>query len=198
MSTHDTHENDSAATGGEGAATSDLADLRAQAKALTADLPGPLARIKLTLGEASLEVEWQAPPAAAVVAVPQPMAPGGGAPVSGAAAASAAAPASAAVGEATAGGGEAAYGLSVVPDVPDGTPVEAPLVGTFYRAGAPEDPPFVEVGDRVEAGQQVAILEAMKLLNSIEAPVSGTVSAIVAGNGEMVEFGQVLLYIQEG
>ncbi|MFN8099726.1 MAG: acetyl-CoA carboxylase biotin carboxyl carrier protein subunit [Dermatophilaceae bacterium] len=197
--------------GGAGAGHGALDELRAAAKALTADLPGPLARIRLSRGEATLEVEWQAPPAplapvvvAAPVTGPVGMPTIAGSPSSPGTPASPGTPVSLGGGEPDAGGGGTAYAmsagpaLSVVPDLPIGTPVEAPLVGTFYRSSSPDAAPFVEVGDRVEEGQQIAILEAMKLLNSIEAPVCGTVAEILVRNGEMVEFGQVLLTIQEG
>lgn len=69
------------------------------------------------------------------------------------------------------------------------------LVGLFYRASAPDKPPFVQVGDRVEEGQTLAIVEAMKMLNPIEADCAGRVVAIVPGDGEMVEFGSPLFII---
>jgi acetyl-CoA carboxylase biotin carboxyl carrier protein len=74
--------------------------------------------------------------------------------------------------------------------------VRAPLVGVFYRRPAPESPPFVEVGQRVEVGQQVAVVEAMKMFNSITTPVAGLVVDIPVGNGDIVEFDQVLVTIQ--
>ncbi|MBD2137626.1 acetyl-CoA carboxylase biotin carboxyl carrier protein [Anabaena sp. FACHB-1237] len=73
--------------------------------------------------------------------------------------------------------------------------VPSPMVGTFYRASAPGESPFVEVGDRVKAGQTVCIIEAMKLMNEIEAEVSGQVMEILVQNGEPVEFGQPLMRI---
>ena len=73
--------------------------------------------------------------------------------------------------------------------------VTSPMVGTFYRAPAPDAPPYVETGDRVERGQTVCILEAMKLMNELEAEVSGTVREICVENAEPVEFGQVLFRI---
>ena len=76
-----------------------------------------------------------------------------------------------------------------------GVEVESPMVGTFYRAPAPDAPPYVEVGDRVSKGQTLCILEAMKLMNELEAEVSGTVKEICIGNGEPVEYGQVLFRI---
>lgn len=73
--------------------------------------------------------------------------------------------------------------------------VPSPMVGTFYRAPAPSEPPFVEVGDRVKNGQTVCIIEAMKLMNEIEAEVNGQVMEILVGNGEPVEYGQPLMRI---
>jgi acetyl-CoA carboxylase biotin carboxyl carrier protein len=74
--------------------------------------------------------------------------------------------------------------------------VTAPMVGTFYRAPAPDEPPFVKVGDRVSIGQTVCIIEAMKLMNEIEAEVSGQVMEIVVDNAQPVEYEQVLMRIQ--
>ena len=73
--------------------------------------------------------------------------------------------------------------------------IPSPMVGTFYRAPAPGEPPFVEVGDRVRSGQTVCIIEAMKLMNEIEAEVSGQVMEILVQNGEPVEYGQPLMRI---
>jgi acetyl-CoA carboxylase biotin carboxyl carrier protein len=73
--------------------------------------------------------------------------------------------------------------------------ISSPMVGTFYRAPAPGEAPFVEVGDRVRAGQTVCIIEAMKLMNEIEAEVSGQVMEILVQNGEPVEYGQPLMRI---
>jgi acetyl-CoA carboxylase biotin carboxyl carrier protein len=75
------------------------------------------------------------------------------------------------------------------------TEVTSPMVGTFYRAPAPDADPFVEVGDRVKVGQTLCILEAMKLMNELEAEVSGVISEIAVENAEPVEYGQVLFRI---
>jgi acetyl-CoA carboxylase biotin carboxyl carrier protein len=72
------------------------------------------------------------------------------------------------------------------------------MVGTFYRAPAPGEPPFVEIGIRINAGQPVCVLEAMKLMNELEAEVSGEVVEILVENGTPVEFGQVLMRIKPG
>ncbi|WP_019855695.1 acetyl-CoA carboxylase biotin carboxyl carrier protein [Actinopolyspora mortivallis] len=76
------------------------------------------------------------------------------------------------------------------------TAVRAPLVGTFYRAPAPGEDPFVEIGTIVEQGQQLAIIEAMKLMNPISAPVSGRVVSITGTEAELVEYDQVLFEIE--
>jgi len=74
--------------------------------------------------------------------------------------------------------------------------VRAPMVGTFYRAPAPDAAPYVEIGQRVEAGSTVCIIEVMKLMNSIEAGASGVVREIPAENAGAVEHGQVLMVIE--
>jgi acetyl-CoA carboxylase biotin carboxyl carrier protein len=74
--------------------------------------------------------------------------------------------------------------------------VTAPMVGTFYRASAPGEPAFVELGSRISAGQTICILEAMKLMNELEAEVSGEVVEILVENGTPVEFGQVLMRVR--
>lgn len=74
--------------------------------------------------------------------------------------------------------------------------VKAPIVGTFYRAPAPDAPPYVKEGDRVEKGQVLCIIEAMKLMNEIESEVSGIVRKILVQNGEPVEYGQPLFLIE--
>ena len=76
--------------------------------------------------------------------------------------------------------------------------ITAPMVGTFYRSPAPGEPAFVEVGSRISAGQPVCILEAMKLMNELEAEISGEVVEILLENGTPVEFGQVLMRIKPG
>ncbi|MBE9178212.1 acetyl-CoA carboxylase biotin carboxyl carrier protein [Oculatella sp. LEGE 06141] len=76
--------------------------------------------------------------------------------------------------------------------------ITSPMVGTFYRSPAPDEPPFVEVGDRIRSGQTVCIIEAMKLMNEIEAEVSGEVVDVLVENGEPVEYGQVLMRVNPG
>ena len=102
----------------------------------------------------------------------------------------------------------AAAPASVVPAEPASAPpastatrsdlleVTAPMVGTFYRAPAPGEPSFVEVGSRINVGQTVCILEAMKLMNELESEVGGEVVEILVDNGTPVEFGQVLMRVK--
>ena len=73
--------------------------------------------------------------------------------------------------------------------------VTSPMVGTFYRAPAPDAPPYVETGGRVAKGETLCIIEAMKLMNELEAELAGTVREILVENGEPVEYGQVLFRI---
>ena len=80
--------------------------------------------------------------------------------------------------------------------VPEGViAIRAPMLGTFYRAPAPNEKPFVEVGQQVNADDTVCMIEVMKLFNSIRAGVNGTVTKILVENGGMVEFNQVLIHI---
>lgn len=84
---------------------------------------------------------------------------------------------------------------AAVADEPKGHQVKSPMVGTFYRAPGPGAKDFVEVGQTVKPGDTLCIIEAMKLLNEIEAEVAGTVKEILAENGQAVEYGQVLFVI---
>ncbi|MFZ4640791.1 MAG: acetyl-CoA carboxylase biotin carboxyl carrier protein [Nodosilinea sp.] len=79
---------------------------------------------------------------------------------------------------------------------PELTPITSPMVGTFYRSPAPDEPPFVETGDRIRSGQTVCIIEAMKLMNELEAEVAGEVVEILVNNGEPIEFGQTLMLVR--
>ena len=74
--------------------------------------------------------------------------------------------------------------------------IVSPMVGTFYKSMSPDAQPFVEVGQTVAAGQVVCIIEAMKLMNEIEAEVSGKIVEICIEDGQPVEFGQVLMYLE--
>lgn len=130
-----------------------------------------LSAFELKCDEFELRIEAQAAAVAAPVAV---------------AAAAAAAPVPTAASTATA----------EAPETFSGTPVEAPLVGVFYSAPSPEEPPFIEVGQQVKKGDTLFIIEAMKTMNEITAPCDGTVSRILAQNGDMVEYKQVLVVIE--
>jgi acetyl-CoA carboxylase biotin carboxyl carrier protein len=79
----------------------------------------------------------------------------------------------------------------------DGFEVTAPMVGTFYAASSPGAAPYIQVGDRISEGDTLCIIEAMKMMNQIEADVSGVVKSIRIQNGEPVEFGQVLFVIDQ-
>jgi acetyl-CoA carboxylase biotin carboxyl carrier protein len=78
------------------------------------------------------------------------------------------------------------------------TVVTSPLVGTFYRSPSPEDPPYTEVGQQVEKGQVLCIVEAMKLMNQIKAEISGRLVEVLVKNGQPVEFDQPLFRIDPG
>lgn len=80
--------------------------------------------------------------------------------------------------------------------IPDGEPVLAPMVGTFYASSSPDSPPFVTMGQSVGVGDTLCIIEAMKMFNQIESDVVGTVVAILAENGQPVEYDQPLFVIR--
>ena len=86
--------------------------------------------------------------------------------------------------------------VEVEKEAPKGTPITSPMVGTFYAAPSPDAEPFVEVGKSISAGDVVCIVEAMKLMNEIKAECSGKISQICVKNGDPVEFGQVLMYVE--
>lgn len=125
-------------------------------------------RVRIALGAASIEVEWDSQET--------PGAP---------------APAGQYLGGAGAAGGAGAE----VQTVFEGHRECAPLVGTFYAAPSPGAPPFVQPGDRVETGQQLGIIEAMKLMNPLEATRPGRVVEVLVGDGEPVEYGEPLVLI---
>mgnify|MGYP001823046151 CR=1 FL=1 len=135
-----------------------------------------IAEIEITEGEESVRISRYAP-GAPVAAAPVATAPVA-APAAPAPAPAAAAP---------------------VPEVTedDGFEVTAPMVGTFYAASSPGAAPYIQVGDRVNEGDTLCIIEAMKMMNQIEADVSGIVKSIRIQNGEPVEFGQVLFVIDQ-
>ncbi|MFK7814830.1 MAG: acetyl-CoA carboxylase biotin carboxyl carrier protein [Gammaproteobacteria bacterium] len=91
---------------------------------------------------------------------------------------------------------EAAPAADAPDSVPSGHSVKSPMVGTYYEAPAPEQPSFVEVGKSVKVGETLCIIEAMKMLNQIEADKSGVIKAILVENAQPVEFGQALFIIE--
>ena len=134
-----------------------------------------IAEIEITEGEESVRISRHASSVAAAPAAP--------APAPAAAPASAAAPAAPAAAPAAMDEG--------------GHAVTAPMVGTYYSAPSPGSPPFVQVGDRVGEGDTLCIVEAMKMMNQIEAEVSGVIKSIRVQNGEPVEYGQILFVIDQ-
>ena len=133
-----------------------------------------IAEIEITEGEESVRISRYSPnaPAAPVaMAVPAPLA----------VAAPAAAPAP----------------VPAAEPEEDGFEVAAPMVGTFYASASPGAAPYVQVGDRVNEGDTLCIIEAMKMMNQIEAEVSGVIKSIRVQNGEPVEYGQTLVVIDQ-
>ena len=95
--------------------------------------------------------------------------------------------------------GEAAPAAAPVAEVaaaPTGHVVKSPMVGTFYRSASPGSKPFAEVGAAIKEGDAICIVEAMKIMNEIEADMSGTVSKILVENGQAVEYGQPLFIVE--
>ncbi|SFU98099.1 biotin carboxyl carrier protein [Polaromonas sp. YR568] len=97
---------------------------------------------------------------------------------------------------APAAGAPAAPVAEAAPAAPAGHSVKSPMVGTFYRSASPGAKPFVELGSVVKEGETICIIEAMKILNEIEADKSGTVTKILSENGQAVEYGQPLFIIE--
>ncbi len=144
-----------------------------------------IAEIEITEGEESVRISRYAS-GAPVVAAPAP------APVAVAAPAAPAPAPAAAPAESAPAPAPAAEASDE-----DGFEVAAPMVGTYYSAASPGAAPYVQVGDRVNEGDTLCIIEAMKMMNQIEAEVSGTVKSIRVQNGEPVEYGQVLFVIDQ-
>ncbi|MDR6741883.1 acetyl-CoA carboxylase biotin carboxyl carrier protein [Herbaspirillum sp. 1173] len=139
--------------------------------------------LEVTEGESKVRIVKSSPNAQnQVVMVPQQQAYAPAAAPVAAAAPAAAAPA-------------AAPAAPAVPAVPEGYIVKSPMVGTFYRSSAPGAPAFVEVGKEVKEGDTLCIIEAMKLLNEIDADKGGVVKQILVENGQAVEFGQPLFVL---
>ena len=97
----------------------------------------------------------------------------------------------------TAPAGAEAAEASPQEEIPEGEVVRAPMVGTYYAASSPGAAPYVQVGDRVNEGDTLCIIEAMKMMNQIEADVSGVIKSIRVQNGEPVEYGQTLFVIDQ-
>ncbi|HEX4233201.1 MAG TPA: acetyl-CoA carboxylase biotin carboxyl carrier protein [Caldimonas sp.] len=93
------------------------------------------------------------------------------------------------------GGAESAPAAPAEPDIAANV-VKSPMVGTFYRSASPGSDPFVEVGSVVKVGEPICIIEAMKIMNEIEADAAGTIRQILCENGQAVEFGQPLFVIE--
>jgi len=85
---------------------------------------------------------------------------------------------------------------AAAPALAAGTPINSPMVGTFYRSASPTAKPFVEVGSSIKAGDTLCVVEAMKMFNQIEAETSGTITAILVENGQPVEYDQPLFIIE--
>ncbi|MDX1517758.1 MAG: acetyl-CoA carboxylase biotin carboxyl carrier protein [Woeseiaceae bacterium] len=137
-----------------------------------------IAEIEITEGDDAVRISRYAQGAAPVV---QSLAPAPAAPAA----------ASAAPKPAPAGDSESP------PAEEDGYEITAPMVGTFYAAASPGAAPYVQVGDRVNEGDTLCIIEAMKMMNQIEAEVSGVIKSIRVQNGEAVEYGQTLFVIDQ-
>ena len=96
----------------------------------------------------------------------------------------------------TAPAAAAGSGTAAAPATPAGHLVKSPMVGTFYRSASPGSKAFVEIGAQVKEGDTICIIEAMKILNEIEADKSGTITQALAENGQAVEYGQPLFVIE--
>lgn len=142
-----------------------MAELRAHTQRLASELPGSLRRLSVRSGEAVVEVEWQDSAGAGEAA--------------------------AVVADARSDDQPAA--LHPAEDPGESVVISSPMVGTVYLAPSPEKPPYVRVGDIVEQGQTVAIVEAMKLFNPIVADSSGVVREVLVNDAQPVEFDQPLL-----
>src|SRR3954470_11908916 len=90
----------------------------------------------------------------------------------------------------------AAPAVEAAPAAPTGHVVKSPMVGTFYRSASPGSKPFAEVGAPIKEGEPICIIEAMKIMNEIEADMSGNISKILVENGQAVEYGQPLFIVE--
>jgi len=158
-------------------------DLRKLKKLIDLVEESGIAELEVTEGEEKAKIVKRGPSGREVVILPA-SAPAG--PPAAQALSVAAAPAAPAAAPAAA---------EQAPTSLEGHIVKSPMVGTFYRAGSPGAKPFVEVGDTVEAGQTICVIEAMKLMNEIEADKNGVIKAIMVENGQPVEYGESLMMI---
>ncbi len=147
-------------------------DLRDEVLTLARSLPGELRKLTVRNGDRAIEVEWapEAPPAGSPV--PAPPAQG------------------------TPGGRDVQPAAPPEPAPEVAATVRSPLVGTFYAAPSPGADPFVRVGDEIEPGQTVGIVEAMKLMNPIVADEAGVVAEVLVGDAESVEYDQVIMRLR--
>ena len=152
-------------------------DLRKLKKLIDLVQESGIAELEITEGEERVRIARGGAVAVTPLDAPGPAGPAVAAPAALAAASTAAAPA------------------AVPPPGAEGHVVKSPMVGTFYRAPAPDAKPFIEVGGAVKEGQIICVIEAMKLMNEIEADASGAVKAILVENGQPVEYGQALFII---
>jgi acetyl-CoA carboxylase biotin carboxyl carrier protein len=136
-----------------------------------------ISELEITEADGKVRIVKSAPPAPAAVVTYAQAAPAA-APAVAAAAAPAAAPA------------------PVAPPVQTGHIVKSPMVGTFYRASSPGAKPLADAGEAVKQGQPICIIEAMKIMNEIEADVAGTIVKVLVDNGQAVEYGQPLFVIE--
>ena len=162
-------------------------DLRKLKKLIDLVEESGIAELEVTEGEEKVKIVRGGAGTREVVVLPSPAAAVGTPVVQPAAAASAPAP--------TAAGPAAQAGAAEAPTSLEGHLVKSPMVGTFYRSASPGAKPLVEVGDTVKAGQAICIIEAMKLMNEIEADKDGVVKAIMVENGQPVEYGEPLMMI---
>jgi len=150
-------------------------DLRKLKKLIDLVQESGIAELEITEGEEKVRINRVGSPGhPGMMAMPQALAP------------MAAAPTTAVI---------TAPAAAEVPAEPEGHVVKSPMVGTFYRSSAPGSKPFVEIGQNINAGETLCIIEAMKLLNEIEADQSGVVKKALVENGQPVEYGQPLFII---
>ena len=157
-------------TSGESTAEQLVEVLGAQAKRLAAEVPGGLRRVSVRAGEAVVEMEW------AEVLTESANGHGNG----------------------NVNGNVNGTATGMGTPAATRTPSSSPLVGTFYHAPEPGSPPFVGVGDVVGEDTVVGIVEAMKMMNKVRAGRAGTVAAVLATDGELVEYGQPLVELTAG